>query len=424
MSHFNRVKCDATISSSGVIVVGAAKPGFLAPTNLWTDGSTMTGTPGAYTYLLESAAGAWEIGCVQVSYAAPDIAGGIYRNVLQSSDGAFANSTTGLTMTLIVSAESMWAVNRLASGDAPPSAWGTSMAAGVGAKAADRTNGAVAVGPLAQTTGNNAVGLGRAVTAAAESVAVGSGAGATSFAVAVGSGAAVSGSGSSIGGVAVGYSALSSGLGAVAVGHGAAPAGADSVAIGRLSSTTADGGGVAIGHKASTSHIKNVAVGELVNASHYGEVAFGAAVRGRTRMIPVGWVNDPANASSGTEFAGSDGSGAYGIALGAIDSYLGTRFSGAMRVTGTVSIEDVAHTGNTAYLKVFSVDYLAWIVGSTGVVSVLGTPTITAMFTGASVPNSTLAISTEGVPKITTTYTGGLTAYGVLNIDDLQSSLE
>lgn len=436
MSNLNRIKCDAAIDAYGVIVVGEAKPGCLAPPDLWVDGGAMTtGKDGSYAYLLESGAGAWEIGCLQVSY------GGATRVVLQSSDGAFANSTTGLTFSLIVSADGMWSANRLAPTDATPSAWGNSMAAGANAKVAVRVSDAIAVGDTAHANGDGAIAIGKSTTCETDGVALGRSAVAHNCGVALGSGAEVNAVTSLFGGVAIGHRALSSGEGAIALGARAAPSGEYSIAVGRGTQTAnlhsiaighlasvqgAGGGGVALGAGATVTGdatTAGIAIGYATRSVHDSEVVIGAAVRGRTRMIPISWGDGGSALShSGTEFL--DASANYAIALGAIDNYVGTRANGVMRITGTIVIEDKAHVGNTAYLKVFSIDYLAWVVVATSSVTVLGTPTVTALFTGASAPNSTLAISTGGVPKITSTYTGMLDARGMMNIDDLQTTLD
>lgn len=429
MSYLNRIKCAASLSGTdGTIVVGAAKPGFRAPINLWTDGSTMTGTTnGIYTYLLESGSGEWEIGCVQVNaFGSPILAGGVGRNVLESSAGAFANGTSALTMTLVTAAESLWAVNRLSPSDAPPSAWGTGMAAGIGARNAADTAYGVAIGNGAETLGNYAIGIGQSASAYADGVAIGDLASTQCYgAIAIGKDAATTELAGGQGCIAVGRRASASGSQAIAVGEDAVAGGHRASGLGGQTYSEQDS--VAIGYKAKAINLSSVALGAFVQTTQAGEIAIGSATRGRKRHIPCSWdVASGANSASGVEFSDAGGND---ILLGALDAHLASsqRRNGVLRITGTICIEDYSNLGNTVYSKVIGVDYLVWITKSTSTAAVIGTPTITALFTGGSAPNSSITISTTtipGVPKMTTTYTGGLRATGMLNIDDLQTNLE
>lgn len=98
----DRIKCSATIDSSGLIVVGAAKAGFNAlSSTCWnTSGSEETGE---YPYLLEDGSGGWETGFVRVaSYGtAPVTNAGKGRFVTNSNMNAgagFSNGASGLTL--------------------------------------------------------------------------------------------------------------------------------------------------------------------------------------------------------------------------------------------------------------------------------------------------------------------------------------
>lgn len=430
MSYLNRIKCGASISATdGTIVVGAAKPGFKAPVNLWTDGSTMTGTTnGIYTYLLESGSGAWEIGCVQVNeFGAPILDGGVARNVLESSAGAFANGTGALTMTLVTAAESLWAVNRLSSSDLPPSAWGTGMAAGIGAKNLPNTANGIAIGRGAISGGNDAISIGDGTTTKAESVAIGSLAEANrAGCIALGKSALTNNMSAVVGAIAIGRRAFADGAQAIGIGEDVSASGGNhAIAIG--GSAESIEGSVAVGYQAKATSLHSVVIGRGVHTTLTGEIAIGGASMGRKRHIACAWdVATAANSVSGVEFRDADSND---LLFANLDGHLLTsqRRNGVLRITGTISIEDYSNLGNTAYTKVINFDYLAWVNRSTNVVSVIGTPSITALFTGASAPNSTITISTTtvpGAPKMTTTYTGGLRAIGMLNIDDLQTNLD
>ena len=137
MAQYNRVKTASSIDSSGRIVIGAAITGYVRPAvELWQyTGQTVDSVAGSHPYLLEDATGEWEIGVVTV---ATDGGAGT-RNTLESSSGAFANSTAAAT---------------------PPQASGTSLAAGGNARVVHPLAGCVAVGSAATVYGANSVAMG------------------------------------------------------------------------------------------------------------------------------------------------------------------------------------------------------------------------------------------------------------------------
>lgn len=130
----NRMRSAAEINASGEIVPGVAVAGYSAPD------SNSINVGG--TYLLEDESGDWEIG---VFGAYGD--SGMTRTSNESSAGSFANSTTGLTLSFIVTDTMVWAGARTGTGRKPPVAVGeNSLAAGLEAYATGESS--VAIGFL------------------------------------------------------------------------------------------------------------------------------------------------------------------------------------------------------------------------------------------------------------------------------------
>lgn len=157
MAQYNRVKTASSIDSSGRIVIGAAITGYVRPAvELWQyTGQTVDSVAGSHPYLLEDATGEWEIGVVTV---ATDGGAGT-RNTMESSSGAFANSTADLTLSMGPAALHVFAYNNTAAAT-PPQASGTSLAAGGNARVVHPLAGCVAVGSAATVYAANSVAVG------------------------------------------------------------------------------------------------------------------------------------------------------------------------------------------------------------------------------------------------------------------------
>lgn len=157
MAQYNRIKTASAIDSSGRIVVGAAITGYARPpVELWQyAGQTVDSVAGSHPYLLEDAAGEWEIGVIAV-----DTDGGAgTRNTLDSSSGYFANDTPDLTLSMGATTHHVLAYNN-PSATTAPRASGTSLAAGGNASVAHGSAGGVAVGSAATVYAANSVAVG------------------------------------------------------------------------------------------------------------------------------------------------------------------------------------------------------------------------------------------------------------------------
>ena len=100
--------------------------------------------------------------------------------------------------------------------------------------------------------------------------------------------------------------------------------------------------------------------------------------------------------------------GSHNATASVMDGTLGglsfTLMEGFHSIKGNVKVSDFDNGGTLTYMKLFAVDYHVYSDGAT--VSVIGTPTITTVYTGASVGTSVLTIdATTGLPKLT--YSGG-----------------
>lgn len=179
-------------------------------------------------------------------------------------------------------------------------------------------------------------------------------------------------------GVAVGYQAQARGLGAVAVGSNSG------LAAEHQYSTI-------VGAGATTYAAGATALGAYAMAFFPGQVSLGTSLS----LVPI-FGSHTATASvmySQDTFAS--------VAGPAFDA--GNWFSGYVAVKAYVHIEDFDDSG-LAFSKMFTADYHVFSDGTT--ITVLGTPTITTIYTGASVGTSVLTIdSATGIPALT--YSGG-----------------
>ena len=112
--------------------------------------------------------------------------------------------------------------------------------------------------------------------------------------------------------------------------------------------------------------------------------------------------------------------GSHNATASVMDGTLGglsfTLMEGFHSIKGNVKVSDFDNGGTLTYMKLFAVDYHVYSDGAT--VSVIGTPTITTVYTGASVGTSVLTIdATTGLPKLT--YSGG----GASHIGDSVAAL-
>lgn len=362
MANLNRVKCTASIDATGnTIIVGAAATGSRQPpADLWDDGSYMTGGDTAYhEYLLESGT-QWELGFVDGSDST--------RHVVDSNVGAgagFAVSTTGLTLSFVVGDMNLVASARAASGSAAPRASLNSLAIGPNAACEAAVSAGVAVGDGVYVTANGVTAVG-----------AGSG-GAGEYGTAVG----------------------------VAAWAGDA-------------STSA--GGVAVGYFASAVKERSIAIGQNATSLFDHQVVIGSKYGGAfTNEFPL---IGAADSGTGTVAFTSVLGAAIDLTLWSDTTNHTTTEAGPIRIRGTVFVQDAA-SALSSHAKVFDVEYLVWVDPTAVTAVVLGSPTITAMHTGASVPNSTLSISSTGVPQLASTSGTGVTAKAWLKADTLVTAI-
>lgn len=112
--------------------------------------------------------------------------------------------------------------------------------------------------------------------------------------------------------------------------------------------------------------------------------------------------------------------GSHNATASVMDGTLGglsfTLMEGFHSIKGNVKVSDFDNGGTLTYMNLFAVDYHVYSDGAT--VSVIGTPTITTVYTGASVGTSVLTIdATTGLPELT--YSGG----GASHIGDSVAAL-
>ena len=112
--------------------------------------------------------------------------------------------------------------------------------------------------------------------------------------------------------------------------------------------------------------------------------------------------------------------GSHNATASVMDGTLGglsfTLMEGFHSIKGNVKVSDFDNGGTLTDMKLFAVDYHVYYDGAT--VSVIGTPTITTVYTGASVGTSVLTIdATTGLPILT--YSGG----GASHIGDSVAAL-
>ena len=173
----------------------------------------------------------------------------------------------------------------------------------------------------------------------------------------------------------------------IAVGHGAKATGTYSIAVGESAGeVTARAEAVALGSFAVAAADGAVAIGAGAIAVYAGEICLGAQA---VSVLPVMAIHS--GAASVVKAAGGGTINFADMAL----AYLA--------VKATIRIEDDANPGVLTHTKTFTADYHLYTDGTT--CTVLGAPTITTTYTGASVGTSALTInSTTGVPQLT--YTG------------------
>ena len=197
-------------------------------------------------------------------------------------------------------------------------------------------------------------------------------------------------------GMAAGCNA-SAGVGAVAVGYNAKALGDYALAVGINSgAATAVQRTVCLGVGAVANDEFSVALGDDAVAVWPYEIALKNIV---SVVRLTGSHNATASVMNGT--------------LGGLSF---VTMEGFHSIKGNVKVTDFDNGGTLTYMKLFAVDYHVYSDGST--VSVIGSPTITTVYTGASVGTSVLTIdATTGLPKLT--YSGG----GASHIGDSVAAL-
>lgn len=165
MKNLNLVRCDASIDSSGHIVVGTAKTGC----RQYTEIKPGTSVDGDYAYLLTNDAGKWEAGVVTVASGA---AGAKVPKTWDAVQGTFANGTSALTLSCPHIAENSPAIAPgslapeaglnydLAMGSAASAMFGNSVAIGSGANAHAASTTVLGAGGIAMTPGEVALAMG------------------------------------------------------------------------------------------------------------------------------------------------------------------------------------------------------------------------------------------------------------------------
>lgn len=186
-------------------------------------------------------------------------------------------------------------------------------------------------------------------------------------------------------GMAAGCNA-SAGAGAVAVGYNAKALGDYALAI-----------GINAGAATAIQRTVSLGVGSMANAEF--SVALG------DDAVTV-WPYEVAlkNIVSVVRLWGSHNATAS-VMNGTLGGLSFVSMEGFHSIKGNVKVTDFDNGGTLTYMKLFAVDYHVYSDGAT--VSVVGTPTITTVYTGASVGTSVLTIdATTGLPKLTYTLGG------------------
>ena len=173
----------------------------------------------------------------------------------------------------------------------------------------------------------------------------------------------------------------------MAIGKGAKARGAYAIAIGE----TAGGAGLqdnstSLGAFSVAGAANSTAIGAGATATLPKEICLGEAL---ISIIPVSGIHT--------------GTSSLVDATGSLMDFR-DHAVGYLAVKATIRVEDDANPDLPAYVKAFTSEYFLY-VDSGGTLTVLGTPTITATYTGASVGTTVMTIDTvRGTPKIS--YTG------------------
>jgi hypothetical protein len=264
----------------------------------------------------------------------------------------------GLTFSVPATAASVLA-GGIGIGSTGPMAPLNSLAAGRNAFVGNDAGGAIAVGDSAQATATDGIAIGKLTTAGI----------------------------AGIGGLPT------VGQGAIAIGSGAAANARNSVALGANTGATA---------------ASAVALGDGVWALNPSEVAFGGSTVACKRFFPIYWHGN--SVSSGSQFLMPDGTALLLAQTGAFNK------SGIVRIQGMITSGTVTAGVQTDY-RSFNLDYHVFI-SSANAVTVLGTPTITAVYAGGTAPAATITIGASGVPLLTTASATVQVAYGLLEMTD------
>ena len=159
--QYNRIKFNATLDASGRIVVGSAVTGYrVPPVSLWVHTGQTLYVEGHHNYLLENAAGDWELGCMHV---ASD--GTTTRDAIEYSGSGFAPSATGLTCSMVASVNNAVATGAFYGAGSEPRASYNSIAIGPYAEATIGMYEGLAIGNGAWAIADKAIAIGAGMIA-------------------------------------------------------------------------------------------------------------------------------------------------------------------------------------------------------------------------------------------------------------------
>ena len=281
------------------------------------------------------------------------------------------------------------------------------------------SNGAVAIGSLANATGNNSYAMGNQATASASgTVAIGQVSSATQYAaLAFGNKSAASGQSS----VAVGRTSKASEFGTVALGYGAEATGKQSIAIGgdeygstyqpgiedgagKTTTASADNA-IALGHNATANIAGGVALGsESKTTKDAGEIGYNPAT-GRTNDYKNLTNNTKADLTS-TRAAVSIGDDSASVTRQLTGLAAGTQDTDAVNVAQLKAV-NLKYAGDTGNSDVLLKDGTLNVKGDTNLISTSADATgitVTAKVGGAITANNdgkAVAPTTNGIATTT-----------------------
>jgi hypothetical protein len=194
-------------------------------------------------------------------------------------------------------------------------------------------------------------------------------------------------------------------MNSIAIGTGSSVAGANSLALGVASNTQSGFQSIAVGHSAKTSLSGEVQVGSPYYMSHERSWPVKAYAQG--------------NGAAAVRFAQVTTGGALGTADGDAINLQTVLYQGGQGPVKVRAVLDITNTfpspNDVNNHKVVEVTYMVYV--TTGAATLLGTPTITTLYSGAGAPSSTIAIDSGGHITLVCNTTDYLDARGIVYAD-------